>query len=115
MNHEENDDLWKLLGKAKQTHGSPFFSRNVLREIRERRQEQPGVLAWLRMRWQLATLGAAALLVAGAGLFHHAAERHQISLIAQEVSASPDYYVISHLDELMDSAEDSVWLDNSVY
>ena len=36
MNHdEEHDELWQLLGKANQPQPSPFFSRNVLRAIRE--------------------------------------------------------------------------------
>ena len=31
----ENDALWNLLGKASHPEASPFFARNVLREIRE--------------------------------------------------------------------------------
>ena len=50
MNTEEHDDLWHLLGKAKVPEVSPFFSRNVLRALRETAPENGGVLGWLRDR-----------------------------------------------------------------
>jgi hypothetical protein len=38
-----------------------------------------------------------------------------VILLAQEVSSSPDYQVISNLDELLDMEASSAWLDTSVY
>ena len=35
-------------------------------------------------------------------------------LLAQEVSVSPDYQVISNLDELLDSERNSIWLEASI-
>jgi hypothetical protein len=53
----ENDDLWNLLGKANHREASPFFTRNVLREIR-----QASKPAWFLPRW-LAPAAFAAIAV----------------------------------------------------
>ena len=45
MNNEERDDLWQLLGRAKETAVSPFFSRNVLRSIREEESRAGGMIS----------------------------------------------------------------------
>lgn len=122
MNSEEHDDLWHLLGKARQPTVSPFFSRNVLREVRNLRQEQPGFFAWMRRHWQLTAISTCAALMA-TGTFlksptsdHSAVEdRQQLLAMAVTVSESPDYHVIAHLDELLDSEESSIWLDGNTY
>jgi hypothetical protein len=53
----ENDALWNLLGKASHRKASPFFARNVLREIR-----QSAKPAWRLPRW-LAPAAFAAIAV----------------------------------------------------
>ena len=53
----ENDALWDLLGKASHRKASPFFARNVLREIR-----QSAKPAWFFPRW-LAPAAFAAIAV----------------------------------------------------
>jgi len=53
----ENDALWDLLGKASHRKASPFFARNVLREIR-----QSAKPAWRLPRW-LAPAAFAAIAV----------------------------------------------------
>ena len=74
------------------------------------------MFAWLRGPWRVATAGAFALLLASLGLLHPTMpQNEQMTLLAQKVSASPDYNVISHLDELLDSEENSVWLDGRGY
>lgn len=55
----ENDELWDLLGHATQPEISPFFARNVLREIR---QSGPAAKPWFLPRW-LAPTAFAALIV----------------------------------------------------
>lgn len=59
----DKDELWNLLGKAKPVSVSPFFSRNVLREIRQN-PARPWI-SHLVLRW----LGAGALAVLTAGFF----------------------------------------------
>ena len=53
----ENDALWDLLGKASHRKASPFFARNVLREIR-----QSAIPVWRLPRW-LAPAAFAAIAV----------------------------------------------------
>lgn len=115
MNTEEHDDLWDLLGKAKATKASPFFSRNVLREIRESQPEPVGVLGWLRARWAIAALSMAVVTVVAVVSVEKAARPDPLLVLASQVSASPDYQVINHLDELLDSEQNSVWLEASAY
>jgi hypothetical protein len=113
MNTEEQDDLWRLLGKAGTPSISPFFSRNVVRAVRETAKEKFGVVRWLRSHWAVAAVGACAVMVSGFVLIPRPApQSEQIVLLAQQFSTSPDYQVVNHLDELLDSEKNSVWLDN---
>ena len=112
MNTEEHDELWSLLGKAKAPVASPFFSRNVLRAVRQEARAKNTVFGWLRSRWRLAAVSASALIMAGFAFAPRVEQSDQATmLLAKEVSQSPDYQVISHLDELLASEESSVWLE----
>ena len=115
MNTEEHDDLWELLGKAKETKASPFFSRNILRAIRESQPEKTGVLAWLRTRWTLTAVSFGVLAVVAIVALDRSNQPDPLVTLADQVSSSPDYQVISHLDELLDSEHNNVWLEASAY
>ena len=122
MNHpDEHDDLWHLLGKARQTRVSPFFARNVAREVRAQKQSEPGFFALLQRRWQFALASAAvASVIAAAGWQYWQADSSggssdQLTVIARQLSDSPVYDVISDLDELIASEETSVWLEGPIY
>ena len=110
---EENDQLWHLLGRARQPVVSPFFSRKVVREVRSL-QEKRGtgsVVLWLLRYWQIPAMGALALAVAGGAMLHHAPVRTSLlATIEATASAAPDLGVIGDLDELLDSEKNSVWL-----
>jgi hypothetical protein len=122
MNTEEQDDLWRLLGKARTPSISPFFSRNVVRAARELTCGEKsgvasgvssGVVRWLRSHWAVAAVGACAVVVSGLIFMPRPApQAEQINLLAEQFSTSPDYQVVNHLDELLDSEKNSVWLDN---
>jgi hypothetical protein len=120
-NPDEHDDLWHLLGKARQTRVSPFFARNVVREVRAQKQTEPGLFALLRRRWQFAlTATAVAAVVAGAGWQYWEGDfsggsSDQLTAVARQLSDSPEYDVISDLDELIASEETSVWLEAPIY
>ena len=115
MNSEEHDDLWELLGKAKATKASPFFSRNVLRAIHESQPETVGIVAWLRLRWKFAAIGLSFAAVVAMVSVERAERPDPLLVLANQVSMSPDYQVINHLDELLDSEQNSVWLEASAY
>lgn len=117
----ENDELWKLLGRARPPTVSPFFARNVVREVRQFRQEQPGFFSMLRRHWRLSAATAALAGVVTALAFQvvgndsHQRQMDSLMAITQQVSDSPDFYVINDLDDLLASEEISVWLDSSVH
>src|SRR5450432_1246683 len=114
MNTDEHDKLWHLLGKAKPTGASPFFARDVLREVRLAKQEKSGLFAWLGRKWAFTTIGAVAavLLTFNTSHFHRTSDP-EVTLLAQQISDKSDIDVINHLDELVASEENSVWLENS--
>lgn len=130
MSLEEHDDLWQLLGKAKQPHISPAFVQNVVREVRRGPTQLSTTLRLLNAsktlwdaclhQWRhgllaVCTICAAIFLIQKEVTFNRQQEAEKVELFAMElhVSESPDYQVISHLDELLASEENSVWLENS--
>ena len=118
---DEQDDLWKLLGRARVPKVSPFFARNVVREARALHRETPGFWGLLSRHWRFTVAGAAIGCVAALAAFQlvgNVAHTRQIdSLVAmtEQVSDGPDFYVINDLDDLLASEESSVWLDNSTH
>lgn len=113
---EEDDALWRLLGRAKETQPSAFFARNVTREVRALSQEKPTPFRWLLERWPwAASATCAVVLLANFAFQQTPPDSDQLAVIAQEVAESRDYLVITDLDELLASEESSVWLDKPVY
>ena len=66
MKHDEHDELWELLGKAREPKSSPFFASKVLRAIREesRIPQRVTFWQWFRQSWLLPTVASAAAAVA---------------------------------------------------
>ena len=114
MNHEERDDLWELLGCARPVKIPPFFSRNVLRTLREEKPVPAGVWAWLVRRWPVVATAVCALVVAGVVWMPRPQPADSLETLAEHVTESPDYAVIGNLDELLASQESSAWLTYSV-
>ncbi len=116
MKTDEHDPLWDLLGKAKQPGVSPFFARNVLREIRQTQQERVGFFTWVRRSWRVAVPVGAAAMVAlmSTSVFHQHPQKQEHSPVLAQIVGNPDYEVINHLDELLASEENAVWTDDSV-
>ena len=112
MNHEEQDELWNLLGKARQQKPSAFFTANVMRAVREDAEPKPGILAWLRRKWYLPlTAGACAAVLAIFATRSTVAPvpaADPLDEIAVAVAATPDF-VPSH-DSLLASEDNSIWL-----
>ncbi len=73
-NFPENDALWNLLGKASHRAPSPFFARNVLREIR-----QSAKPAWFLPRW-LAPAAFATIAVGFAFTLAESTRPHKSSM-----------------------------------
>ncbi len=132
MKADDNDKLWELLGKARTPAVSPFFSRNVLRAIRQEEETRPPLRfprsllfkftrSARRWVWKAALAGTCAMaaLATVATVFPTAFVRHHHTAImqsglAKQIVGNPDYEVIKHLDELVADEESSLWLDDSV-
>lgn len=123
--NDDNDKLWELLGKTRQPEVSPFFSRNILRAVRQAEQERPAIRgrfsrlirALNRWTWQTAiacTCVAALLIGAGPVPFMHRRHSEPVQTkTARQIAGNPDYEVIKHLDELVADEESSLWLDDT--
>lgn len=119
MNHDERDNLWELLGRARPPKARPAFLQNVLRAVRMSEPgREIGFFEWLRRgaNW-LAFAGAAAvvMLVALSGR----PEREPKALTASETAAidaalaSSDFAVVNNLDLLVAFEHNNAWLDSS--
>ena len=114
MNRDDDQELWDLLGQAADPKISPFFARNVLREIRK-----PGAWTalpgWLNPRRLIPAAGVAGALIAVAFLRMHtsvAPLAEPPSDVLANVDAQ-DYEVMADLDDL--ASDDNNSLDESVF
>jgi hypothetical protein len=113
MKRDDDPQLWDLLGQAAEPKLSPFFARNVLREIR-----QPGnwttLRGWLNLRRLIPAGGLAAALLAVVFLRMHTAvapltgPRDTLANVDAQ-----DYEVMADLDDLL-ASDDNNSLDESV-
>ncbi len=114
MKRDDDRELWDLLGQAPEPRISPFFSRNILREIRN-----PGDWAtlrgWLTLRRLIPAAGVAGVFIAVVFLRMHTSVAplagSQSDMLAS-VDAQ-DYEVIADLDDLL-ASDDNNSLDDSV-
>ncbi len=63
----EKDALWNLLGNARKIEASPYFTRQVLREVR-RQNERPARSLSFLLRWLVPASAAAALVIGWSAL-----------------------------------------------
>ncbi len=100
-----HDPLWDLLGRTPPVTPSPFFTRKVLRAVRN--QTQPADSLWsLLLRWRTLVLGSAVAVIAllmGITLMQEAGTSNLL------LTYSKDLEVIAHLDELLNSDDAIVW------
>ena len=113
MNHEEHDELWDLLGKARQPKPSAFFAANVMRAVRAEAEPKTGFLAWLRAKWVLpAAASACAAVVAIFFALRHPATTPSaadpLEGIALAAAAAPE--TAPSFDTLLASEDNSIWL-----
>ena len=114
MKRDDDQELWDLLGRSAEPKISPFFARNVLREIR-----QPGhwltLRGWFNPRRLIPAAGMAVALIVAVFLRMHtsvAPVAGPSSEMLANVDAQ-DYEVIADLDDLL-ASDDNNSLDDSV-
>jgi hypothetical protein len=111
MEPEDDKQLWDVLGRVPEPTLSPFFARNVVRQIRQGATRFERTRNWFSLR-RLVAASAVAIVVVGMAI----ATRHPVSQTASandlEVVAKvdpQDYDVVADLDELIAWDENSVW------
>ena len=111
MKREDDEQLWDFLGRLPPPQLSPFFSRNIVRRLRE---ELPAPRSRRLLRWLIPASVAATVLVTGLVSLHRPAtwpkQTSDIDVVA-EIDPQ-DYEVVADLDQLVASDENSLWDDN---
>jgi hypothetical protein len=115
MKREEDKELWDLLGRAGKTPElSPFFARNVLRQVRTEAQPRESAWSWLRPAILIPSTAVAITLLAAAVTLQTPPQVAEVAdpipdLIAQ--LDPQDFQVVADLDILMAWEEETWWED----
>ena len=114
MKRDDDQELWDLLGRTAEPKISPFFARNVLREIR-----QPGhwstLRGWFNPRRLIPAAGVAGILLAVVFLRLHTSVAPLVSPPSQILANADaqDYEIMADLDDLL-ASDDNNLLDEGV-
>jgi hypothetical protein len=114
MKREDDQELWDLLGKASEPTVSPFFARNVLRQVRQERGWRDRLSDWLAPRRLVPAAAVALAITAAAVSMQQPTTTPTASEPVPEVIAQLDeidYQVVADLDALLAMEEDSLWTD----
>jgi hypothetical protein len=116
MQREDDQELWDLLGKTPAPDVSPFFARNVMREIRARGEPQSFLARWFSPRRLIpATAIAVAILAATIAIQRPASRSVPAENIPETVAQldAEDYEVVADLDDLLAQEDDNLWDSDS--
>src|SRR6266581_2058414 len=103
MKREDDQQLWELLGRLAEPELSPFFARNVLRQIRQEPRLLQQARFWLSWRRLVPASGLALAVIAAIIAFHQPGQSQRPSDREPDVVAKvdpQDYEVVADLDEL---------------
>ena len=113
MEPQDDKELWDVLGRLPKPTLSPFFSRNVLRKIRQKPARFEWARNWFTARKIIGASAVAAVFVAVAFVTHYPGPRTTSSSDSDVVAKvdPQDYDVVADLDALIAWDENSVWED----
>ncbi len=111
MKREDDQELWDLLGRAAEPELSPFFARNVARQVRQDGSPSGRMRKWLSWRRLIpASAVAVALIVTTIATHHPVSQKSSESEPDVVAKIDPqDYEVVADLDELLAVDESSLW------
>jgi anti-sigma-K factor RskA len=114
MQPEDDQQLWDLLGRTAEPKLSPFFARNVVREVRQGASRFERAQNWFSLR-RLVAASAVAVVAIGMTIATHTSGWLQKSPEREpDVVAKidpQDFDVVADLDELLAWDEDSLWTE----
>ena len=111
MKREDDQELWDLLGHTAEPELSPFFARNIARQVRQDGSRSERMRKWLGLRRLIPASAVAISLMATAIVIHHPVSQ-KTSEGQPDVVAKidpQDYEVVADLDELLVLDENSLW------
>ena len=112
MKREDDEKLWDLLGHSAEPKISPFFARNVLREVRESesRSRRGGWLQWL-----VPAAGVAVAVIAALFLRVQTPEPNYSESRADPLTVieAQDSELLADLEDLIEAEDNNSW-DESV-
>jgi hypothetical protein len=113
MEPQDDKELWDVLGRLPEPTLSPFFARNILREIRQKPRYLERARNWLSARKIVGASAVAAVVTALAIVTHYPGPRTTSSTDSDVVAKidPQDYDVVADLDQLVAWDENSVWED----
>ena len=110
MKRDDDQELWDLLGRTPPPPLSPFFSRNVVRRVRNARA-WPDFASWFTPR-NLVPAAAVALILSLAALSIQVTPNEEATDNLPDFIGAidpQDYEVVADLDDLLAAEGDSVW------
>ena len=116
MKREDDEQLWDLLGRAAERKLSPFFARNVVRQVRQEPRSFQIARTWLSWRGLLPASGLVIAMLAAIIALHHPSGLQKQSELEPDVVVKidpQDYEVVADLDDLLASDENGLWDENS--
>jgi hypothetical protein len=113
MEPQDDKELWDVLGRLPEPTLSPFFARDVLREIRQKPGYFEQLRNWFSVRKMVGASAITAVVAALALVTHYPAPRTTSSGELDVVTKvdPQDYDVVADLDALIAWDENSVWDD----
>lgn len=107
MKRDDDPQLWDLLGHSAEPEVSPFFARNVLREVRAARDKKT-LSRWFHPRRLIPIAGLAGIIAAIVfwSQLHRAPVERPLETLAIETMESE---VIADLEELFTTDENNRW------
>jgi hypothetical protein len=111
MKREDDEKLWDLLGRSAEPKISPFFARNVLREIRES-ESRPRRGGWLQ--WLVPAAGVAVAIIAALFLRVQMPERNSSDRDSDMLALmeGQDSELVADLDDLIGPDDTNSWDDS---
>ena len=111
MEPQDDKELWDILGRVPKLSLSPFFARNVVRNIRQKATGLERARNWFSLR-RLVAASAVAVVVVGMAIATHHPVSQKASANDSDAVAKvdpQDYDVVADLDELIAWDENNVW------
>ena len=111
MNPEDDQELWDLLGRPAEPELSPFFARNIARQVRQDESRSQRMRKWLGLRGLIPASAVAIALMAAIIATHHPVSQKSSESEPDVVAKidPQDYEVVADLDDLLAVDKGSLW------